>query len=119
MENYNDITIQDIMKYNTFCVVGDVLNEEKYAYKIVCTLKSNNYNVIALARGMDINNYEFDVLNLCLNPVKGLEIIKSYNKHINVVLLQPNSYDDNLINYLEKQKIAYLKGCSLIGCSLL
>lgn len=36
---------QDLLDFKNWAVVGDVLNEEKYAYKIVNRLNKGNYNV--------------------------------------------------------------------------
>ncbi len=113
------ITIEEVMKYKNFCVVGDTLNSEKYAYKILNKLKENNYNVSSVYKGESLNDIkDIEVINLCINPVLGLNILKNYKKEIKCVLLQPNTYNDELISYLEDNKIPYLKGCSLIGCDL-
>ena len=39
------ITGQEMLNYKTWAVVGDVLNETKFAYKILNRLKQEGYNV--------------------------------------------------------------------------
>lgn len=110
------MTLKEIMNYKNFCVIGDTLNEEKYAYKIKNELLKNNYNVTTFYKDGSLNNIkDLEVVNLVINPVLGLKFIIECSKEIKAVLIQPGADSLELIQYLENKKIPYLKGCSLIG----
>ena len=47
------------MRYNVFVVIGDTLNEEKYAYKIKHELISSRYKVYSVGKELkSINDIE-------------------------------------------------------------
>ena len=113
--------LKEIMELKNFVVVGNTLNEEHYAYKIKHALLSKGYNVQCVykeLKSIDDVIFDIDCLDLCINPVKGLEILKESKKTYKVVCLQPGSESDELISYLEKENIPYIKGCLLVGLSL-
>ncbi len=110
------MSLEEVMKFKNFCIIGDTLNNEKYAYKIKQELMKNNYNVDCFYKEGSLNNISnLEVVNLVINPILGLSYIKECVKEIKVVLIQPGAESNDLINYLENNKIPYLKGCSLIG----
>ena len=50
--------LKEIMKYDTFVVVGDTLNEEKYAYKIKHELINSGYKVYSVGKELkSLKNY--------------------------------------------------------------
>lgn len=112
------MTLEKIMNFNNFCVIGNTLDEDKYAYKIYNELTKNNYNVETFYKEGSLNNISnLEVVNLVINPVLGLNYIKECNKEIKAVLIQPGAESNELLEYLELNKIPYLQGCSLIGLS--
>ncbi len=113
--------LKEIMDLKNFVVVGNTLNEEHYAYKIKQALLSKGYNVSCVykeLKSIDEVPFSIDCLDLCINPVKGLELLKQSTKEYKVVVLQPGSEDEELISYLEEKNIPYIKGCLLVGISL-
>lgn len=108
-----DLDLKKIMEMKNFCLIGDTENELKVASTIKKELIKNNYNVTFNT------DDEFDVLNLCINPIKGLEILKDINKRIRVVLLQPGTESEEILKLLKQRNIAYLQGCSLKGLELI
>lgn len=111
--------LKEVMKYTNFTVVGDVLNEEKYAYKIMSELIKNNYIVTTVTKQESLNDIDnIEVVNLCINPNIGLRLLKEFKGIIKVVLIQPGAESDELLAYLKEKEIPYLQGCSLVGMSL-
>lgn len=109
----------DVMKYKHFCVVGDTNNEEKYAYKIKNTLINKNYIIDEVNKEGSLNNVvKLEVINLCINPVLGLKLLKECKKEFEIILIQPGALNEELQEYLENNKIPYLQGCSLVGAAL-
>ncbi len=115
------MTLKEIMNLNNFVVVGNTINEEKYAYKIKNELIKTGYNVQCVGKELSsINdvNFEIDVLDLCINPNLGLKYLKENNKNIKVVVIQPGAESAEIIDFLKAKKIEYLEACLLIGMNL-
>jgi predicted CoA-binding protein len=113
--------LKEIMEAKTFVVLGNTIDEDKYAYKIKNKLIEKNYNVYAVSKELkSINDVDADdfILDLCINPIKGLEYLKENKKKIKAVLIQPGAISDDIINFLNEKKIPYLEGCALVGISL-
>lgn len=109
------------MNYNSFVVCGNTLDEEKYAYKIKNNLLSNGYKVFSVGKELDsINDIkeEIDIIDLCINPIKGIKILKECNKPFKCVLIQPGASSEEIIEYLKNNNIPYLEGCALVGLKI-
>ena len=115
------MTLEEVMNQKVIAVVGNTIDSEKYAYKIKHALIDKGYTVYAVGKELkslnDISE-EIDVIDLCIHPVKGLEIIKENKKNFKTIVIQPGASDDNLINYLNENKIPYIDGCMLLGLEL-
>lgn len=113
--------LNEIMKQKNFAVVGDTLNKEKYAYKIKHELIEKGYNVYSVGKELkslnDIED-EIDIIDLCIHPAKGINLIKECKKKFKCILIQPGAADDALIKYLDDEKIPYIEGCVLVGLRL-
>ena len=59
-----------------------------------------------------------DVLDLCINPNLGINLLKENKKEIKVVVIQPGAESLDIINYLSNNNIPYIEGCLLVGLSL-
>lgn len=117
----NKYTLEDVMKFKNIVVVGNTLNEEKYACKIKNELLNNNYNVLAVGKELkSINdvNFEIDVLDLCINPNIGLELLKENKKAIKVVVIQPGAESEEIKEFLNDNNIEFLEACLLLGLKL-
>lgn len=114
----------EYLEYKNWVVVGDVLNRLKYAYKILNSLKEAGFNVVGLNPSVvndEIYNslkdipYKIEVLNLCINPKKGIKIIKeAHELKIEKVLLQPGAESPEILNYCKKNGIQAIEGCTLV-----
>lgn len=115
------MNLEQIMQQNIFAVVGNTLNEEKYAYKIKNRLLENGYKAYSVGKELNSLNEieeEIDIIDLCINAVKGLELIKDCNKKYKCIVIQPGAESTELLNYLEKEKLPYIESCLLVGLSL-
>lgn len=114
---------RDLMYMKNWVVIGDVKNESKYAYKILKALEEKGYNVsgVHFAGGTSIYKslkevpYDIDVIDLCINPIKGFEYMKEAKKlAIKYVLIQPGAESDEILEYCKKNDIEAFKDCALV-----
>ncbi|MCI6153060.1 MAG: CoA-binding protein [Fusobacterium perfoetens] len=113
--------LEEIMKEKTFVIVGDTLNEQKYACIIKNKMISNGYNVYAVGKELKSLNdvpEEIDIIDLCINSKDGLRLIKECNKTFKSIVIQPGASDEELLKYLKEKKYPYIDGCLLVGLSL-
>ena len=104
---------KDFLDFKNWCVVGDVGNEKKYAYRILNKLKENGYN----AFGVSLKDGE-KVIDLCINPIKGIGFIKEAKTlGINKVLIQPGAESEEILNFCKENGICAIEGCSLVELS--
>lgn len=117
----------NLMKYKNWVVVGDVLNSNKYAYRILNKLKQSEYNVCGVnprgkAEEVYLNlkdvNYKIDVIDLCINPIIGIKLLKeAKNLNIDKVLIQPGAESIEILDYCKKNDITAIEGCVLVELS--
>jgi len=118
---------QEFMKFKNWVVVGDVLNETKYAFRILNSLKNAGYNVVGVSpssENEEIFNslkavpYKIDVVDLCINPKKGIEISQEISELcIDKVLIQPGAESAEILGFHLDKGINVVKGCALIELS--
>ncbi|WP_251862200.1 CoA-binding protein [Clostridium sp. Marseille-Q2269] len=119
----------DFLNYKNWAVAGSVLSEGKYAYKIFNRLKDKGYNVVGIKPGTQEKNvfngvedipHKIEVLDLCINPIKGLDIVKQASKlGIDKILIQPGAESDEIINFCRENNINAIEGCALVELSKL
>lgn len=113
--------LKEVMKQHVFVVVGDTLNEEKYAAKIKKEMLEKGYTVYAVGKELaSINDVpeEIDVIDLCIHPAKGLKLMQECKKPFKNIVIQPGAESEELIAYLKEQNLPYINGCLLVGMSL-
>ena len=113
--------LKEIMQENVFVVVGDTIKEEKYAFKIKNKLIDHGYTVYGVGKELkSINEVDddIDIIDLCINPIRGLELIKECNKNYKCIVIQPGAESDELIEYMKRNNIQYIEVCLLVGLSL-
>jgi len=113
--------LREIMNQSVFAVAGDTLKEEKYACKIKRGLIEHGYTAYGVGKELASFNdlpEEIDIIDLCINAVKGLELIKACKKSFKCIVIQPGAESDELLSYLDENKIPYIQGCLLVGLSL-
>ena len=117
----------DFMKYRNWVVIGDVPNNLKYANKILKSLDESGYNVVGVnPRGNNEEvitslkqvNYDIDVIDLCINPIEGLKVVKeAKNLNINKILIQPGAESSEILEYCKNNDIIGIEGCALVELS--
>lgn len=113
--------LQKVMKQQVFVVVGNTMNEEKYAYKIKHSLLEKEYTVYAVGKELaSINEVEdeIDIIDLCINPIKGLKLIQECQKSFKCIVIQPGAESKELLSYLQEKQLPYIESCLLVGISL-
>ena len=113
--------LKEVMKYNTFVVVGDTLNEEKYAYKIKHELINSNYKVYCVGKELKSLNdiqEEIDIIDLCINPPEGLRLLKENKKKVKGIIIQPGAGSKEIEQFLDENNYNYMDGCLLVGIRL-
>lgn len=113
--------LKEIMDQKVFAVVGDTLTAGKYACKIKKRLLENGYSVYGVGKELaSLNDIEenIDVIDLCINPAKGLELIKDNRKSYKCIVIQPGAESDELCSYLRANEIPFIENCLLVGMNL-
>ncbi|WP_312636699.1 CoA-binding protein [Oscillibacter sp.] len=110
--------LQEIMRQRVFAVVGNTLDSEKYAYKIKQGMIEKGYTVYAVGKELPSLNdvpEEIDIIDLCIHPAKGLELMRECKKSFKCIVLQPGAESAELVAYLEEKGMPYINGCLLVG----
>ena len=113
--------LKDVMQQKVFAVVGDTLTEGKYACKIKNRLTENGYTVYGVGKELASLNEvgeNIDIIDLCINPAKGLELMKECEKSFKCVVIQPGAESDALCAYLSEKNLPYIENCLLVGMNL-
>lgn len=112
------MTMQEIMRERSFAVVGDTLNEEKFAAKIKKAMLKHGYEVYGVSKELaSLNEIDgnLDVIDLCIRADRGLELIKDCKKPFKAVVIQPGAGSEELENYLKENNIPYVNNCLLMA----
>lgn len=115
------MNLKEVMEMQTFAILGDTLNEEKYAYRIKHAMINAGYKVFCVGKELaSLNDIDenVDVIDLCIHPVKGLFLLKELRKKINFVVIQPGAESADILAFLNENKIPYLEGCLLVGLAI-
>ena len=99
-----------------FVVLGNTADESKYAYKIKKALSDNGYAVTAVPEekdSLDEVDFDIDLLDFCINPVKGLELLKASEKKISYAVIQPGAGSNEIEDALFERGIPFINGCVL------
>ena len=113
--------LKEIMEYDTFAVLGDTLNKEKYAYKIKHELIDSKYNVYSVGKELQsLNDIEEEIviIDLCINPPAGIKLLKENKKNFKCMVIQPGAESEEIITYLKENNHQYIEGCILVGIRL-
>lgn len=108
----------------TWAVIGDILNKEKYAHKILKNFENKGYNVVGVTpydeidgemkelKDIDLN---IEGVNLCVSPSKGYENLFNDTKHkIKYVIAQPGARSEKIKELCKDRGIEYIEACTLV-----
>lgn len=113
--------LEKVMKEKTFAIVGDTLNEKKYACIIKNKMIDSGYNVFSVGKGLKSLNdipEDIDIIDLCINSKDGLRLMKECTKSFKGIVIQPGAESNELITYLKDKNYPFMEGCLLVGLSL-
>lgn len=113
--------LAQVMEQKSFIIVGDTLNEEKYAAKIKRAMLEQGYQVQCVGKELPLPNNvigEIDVVDLCIRADWGLELLQNCEKPFKSIVIQPGASSEELIQYLQDHQIPYIDGCLLLGLKL-
>lgn len=104
---------------NSFAVVGASNNPEKYGYKVIEALLKKTEKVfpinpkedeilgiIVIKDLLDIKE-KMDVIIFVVPPIVTLEVLKKNFLRKSLFWFQPGSFDNNVIEFCEQNKIEY------------
>ena len=112
------MTLKEVMGMERFAVVGDTLNPEKYACKIKEAMLRAGYTVYAVGKELESLNDipdDIDIIDLCINPAKGLKLMQECKKDFRGIVIQPGAGSAELKAYLDEHNMTYIDDCLLIG----
>ena len=115
------MTLEEIMGMKTFAIAGDTLDPRKYAWKIRHAMEDAGYQVYAVGKELPSLNdipTELDIIDLCMHPKKALPLLQENRKAFRCILIQPGAEDEELISWLTREQIPFLRGCLLEGLRL-
>lgn len=114
-------------KYYHFAIIGVTPNQEKYGYKIFKRLLEKGYQVYgvspkydeidghAVYRSLEDINHPIDVVVFVVNRNLAYPYVDEMSGlGVHYAWLQPNTYDDELLQYMENMGILPIRACILI-----
>lgn len=117
-----------ISDFNRWVVIGDVVNKDKYASKILYKFKKSGYTVAGVHPKGGDNIYktlkevpfEIEVVDLCINHIQGIKyIMEAKELGIKNILIQPGAESEEILSYCKLNGITAIQGCALIELSRL
>lgn len=118
---------QKLLDFNNWVVVGDVLNEDKYAYRILNKLVDFDFNAKGISpysnneevyKSLKDVPYKIDVIDLCINPLKGIDIVREASElGVDKVLIQPGAASEEILSFCKEKGIIAIEGCALVELS--
>jgi predicted CoA-binding protein len=115
---------QELLNFKNWIVVGDVNNSSKYAHKILISLKVSGFKVEGvnprdtsgtLRKSLNEVPYKIDVIDLCINPITGLNVVKEAKEAgIDKILIQPGAESQEILDFCKSNGITAIEGCALV-----
>ncbi len=117
----------EFLNYKNWVVAGNVANNKKYAFKILNSLKDNEFNVAGVNpksfeggayKSLAEVPFSINVLDLCINPAIGIHVVKEASKlGIDKILIQPGAESDEILSFCNNNRINFVEGCALVELS--
>ena len=118
---------QQLLNYENWVVVGDVLNTSKYAHRILNSLKEAGFNAAGVNprdttgstfKSLNEVPYKIEVIDLCINSLNGLAILReAFDLGIKKVLIQPGAESSEILEFCSSNNIVAIEGCALVELS--
>lgn len=97
-------------------LLGDTNNYEKFAYKILKLLETKNFNIYCVDKQYEkISDVDanFDVVILCMHPIKSFNLLKNNVHKLKNVIIQPGAESEDIIELLKFANVNFTLGCVL------
>ncbi|MCY6485322.1 CoA-binding protein [Clostridium aestuarii] len=118
------MNIKELFNYKNWVVVGKVSDTSKYPYKILKSLEAGDFNTTGVYPNDNTDEiykslkevpYTIDVIDLCINPSLGINMIKEAKElNIDKVLIQPGAESEEILDYCKNNGITAIEGCALV-----
>ena len=115
---------KQLLDYKNWVVVGKISDPKKFPFKLLKSLEEGDFNVKGVYSKDESGEafktlsdvpYKIDVLDLCINPALGIEIVKEAKKlGIDKILVQPGAESDAILDYCKKEGITAIESCALV-----
>ncbi|MBQ3077548.1 MAG: CoA-binding protein [Clostridia bacterium] len=112
------MTLSEVMQQHSFVIVGDTLREEKYASIIKKAMQEAGYRVQCVGKELASLNEvegEIDIVDLCIRPERGIELLRECRLPYKGVVIQPGAGSEEITAFLDSRDIPWLDGCLLVG----
>lgn len=115
--------LKEMMNMKNWIVIGDVVNESKYAYKIIRALEEKNYRVsgVSIKDGENVYKtlkevpFKIEVIDLCVNPKFGINYVKEAKEYgVKYILIQPGAGSLEILEYCKENGIYAVENCALV-----
>lgn len=115
--------IREMIKLNNWVVIGDVLNESKYAYKILERFKEKGYKVAGvhprggenIYKSLKDISFKIEAIDLCINSKLGIKYLEEAKElGIKNVLIQPGAESEEILKYCIDNEINAIENCALV-----
>jgi predicted CoA-binding protein len=120
---------KELFEFKNWVVIGSTTKTDKYAYKILNALKNADFNVVGVSptdktgeafKSLDLVPYKIDCIDLCINPIIGMECIKKAKElGIDKILIQPGAQSIEILTYCKENNITAIQDCALVQLRLL
>ncbi|MEY8763246.1 MULTISPECIES: CoA-binding protein [Clostridium] len=117
----------NFLYYKNWAVAGNVSTEGKYAFKILNSLKNSGFNVVGInPKNITESDFEYmkktlsnvHVLDLCINPGRGIDIVKAARvAGVDKVLVQPGAESREILDFCNDNGMDVICGCALVELS--
>lgn len=120
--------LKELLDYKNWVVVGKISDPNKYPYKILKSLELGDFEVKGVYskdtsgeayKSLKEVPYKIDVIDLCINPTLGIDVIKEAKElGIDKVLIQPGAESQEILDFCKENGIAAIEGCALVLLSI-
>jgi predicted CoA-binding protein len=120
---------KELFEFKNWVVIGSTTKTDKYAHKILNALKNSNFNAVGVSptdktgeafKSLELVPYKIDCIDLCINPIFGLEHVKKAKElGIDKILVQPGAQSIEILTYCEENNITAIQDCALVQLRLL
>ena len=117
------MTGQEMFQFKNWAVVGDVLNENKFAYSIMRKLEHKGYKVFKVNprsnseevyKSLKDIKEKIDVIDLVISPKVGIKVVEeAFEVGIDKIFIQPGAESQEILDFCQEKGLEVYEGCVL------